>query len=63
MAPKMVVVGNIFVSGTTNHAEKLQLIILMIFLNGVCQFCGGERAGYGERSPERHSPCNYSTLS
>jgi hypothetical protein len=31
-----VVVGWLLISGTTNRAEKLQVILLIIFLNDVC---------------------------
>jgi hypothetical protein len=34
----MVVVDWLLISGTTDCAEKLQLILLIMFLNGVCQF-------------------------
>ncbi len=34
----MVVVDWLLISETTDCAAKLQLILLIIFLNGVCQF-------------------------
>jgi hypothetical protein len=37
----MVVVDWLLISRMTNCTEKLQLILLIIFLNGVCQFYSG----------------------
>jgi hypothetical protein len=39
----------LLISGTTNCTEKLILILLIIFLNGVGQFCLGGGVGDGGR--------------
>jgi hypothetical protein len=46
---KIVVLGCLFISGPTNCAEKLQLILLIIFLNGECRFDLGRGVDYGKR--------------
>ena len=43
---KMVVVGLVFVNGTTNPLRKFSFISFILFLNGVCRFYGPRTGGY-----------------
>ncbi len=45
---KMMVVGLVFVSGTTNPLRNFSFISFILFLNGVCRFYGPRTGGYAE---------------
>ncbi len=49
----MVVVEWLLISGTTDCTEKLQLILLILFLSGVCRFYLGGGADDGGRRSAR----------